>query len=344
MTDRPANPKQIHGDRKVPVHLVPPALTIGAAKAFHEGVIKGYGPYNWRESKIEAMTYIAGILRHVYSFMDGEDVDPESLTGKLHLEGIAACVGILLDTFYAGTMIDNRPPKSCAPKLLRDPGKPAATGTITILAGGTVQKDEPVVAIGATELAKLREALAAQLLPERKAFEVRSAYTPRAGLDKASNDWAHANGMLDAQYSTQQIRAAQVAACPKMTCDIQGQCSYPSICYAAAKVHTNKTDDLTGLAARESLRGTDVALRDARVEAGAFDVLINDPPSESFVKATDNFEAQLARAQAFDHQRQLEAQANIDRMRAEQAQATQDKINRDHDVAKRAAERRGEVR
>lgn len=117
----PPNPKQAYGDLKVPVHTVPPALLIGAAKAFGEGAVK-YGPFNWRDKAVEAMTYVGAIHRHLAAYIDGEDVDPESSTGKTHLEGIAACVGILLDCTYGGFLIDNRPPKGPAPEKVRTPG------------------------------------------------------------------------------------------------------------------------------------------------------------------------------------------------------------------------------
>ncbi len=116
-----ANPKKRYGDLKVPVHLVPPALVIGAARAYGEGA-RRYGAFNWRDTNVEANTYIGAILRHAYAYLDGEDVDPESKDGKLHLEGIAACVGILLDAQHSGKLIDNRPPKGPAPGLLRTPG------------------------------------------------------------------------------------------------------------------------------------------------------------------------------------------------------------------------------
>lgn len=117
---KPANPKQAFGDKKRPVHVVPPALMLGASKAFGEGAVK-YGAYNWRETNVESMTYIGALLRHAFAYLDGEDVDPESTTGKLHLEGMAACIGILLDGTYGGFLIDNRPPKGPAPELTRMP-------------------------------------------------------------------------------------------------------------------------------------------------------------------------------------------------------------------------------
>lgn len=115
-----ANPKQRFGDKKCALHLVPPALAIGASVAFKEGAAT-YGPFNWRHTKVEAMTYLGAILRHAAAYMDGEDIDPESKVGKLHLEGIAANIGILLDATQGGFLIDNRPPKGPAPRLILTP-------------------------------------------------------------------------------------------------------------------------------------------------------------------------------------------------------------------------------
>ena len=128
----PANPKQIHGDRKVPLHLVPPALVIGAARALGEGVKKGYGPFNWRHSKVQANTYIGAIMRHLQSYLDGEEVDPESIVGKHHLDGAAASLAILMDAKDGGFLIDDRPPRGPAPGLLRDPGFTPAPKTIPV--------------------------------------------------------------------------------------------------------------------------------------------------------------------------------------------------------------------
>ena len=119
-----ANPKKRYGDSKRRVDLVPPALELGAAVSLAEGGDK-YGPYNWRKDPVEAMTYAAALKRHIFAWMDGEDVDPESKAGKLHLEGIAGCVAILLDSYYSGILIDNRPPKGPAPMLTRAPGTEA---------------------------------------------------------------------------------------------------------------------------------------------------------------------------------------------------------------------------
>lgn len=114
------NPKKAFGDKKVALQLVPPALAIHGARALKEGADK-YGAYNWREQPVEAMTYIGGLMRHAAAYLDGEDIDPESTTGKLHLDGMIANLAILVDAMDLGTLIDNRPPKGPAPKLILTP-------------------------------------------------------------------------------------------------------------------------------------------------------------------------------------------------------------------------------
>lgn len=113
-----ANPKQVFGDKKAPVHLVPPALVLEAAPNMRDGRDK-YGAFNWRDKKVEAMTYVAAIQRHLYAYIDGEDVDQESASGATHLGAIAACVGILADARNMGNLIDNRPIKGSAGDVIR---------------------------------------------------------------------------------------------------------------------------------------------------------------------------------------------------------------------------------
>ena len=105
MTDRDVNPKQIWGDKKPNLALIPPSMEIPLALAMMDGAGK-YGPYNWRINPVETMTYIAAAKRHLGAFLDGEWVAPD---GVQHLGHVMACCGILLDAYYTGNLIDNRP-------------------------------------------------------------------------------------------------------------------------------------------------------------------------------------------------------------------------------------------
>lgn len=109
------NPKQAFGDKKVPIGYVPPAAIIYMGLAMADGARK-YGPYNWRDKPIEAMTYVHAALRHVYEYLDG--VDNASDSGKPHLAHALACLGLLADATEHGNLIDNRPIPGPAAALL----------------------------------------------------------------------------------------------------------------------------------------------------------------------------------------------------------------------------------
>jgi len=117
----PENPKQLQGDFKVPLHLVPPGLEIYAAMALGEGGLwkaVPYGPYNFRESRVEAMTYVGAIMRHIKDYIDGYDIDPDSPVNKPSLAGVAGSLAILIDATENGNLIDNRPNKGNARAMM----------------------------------------------------------------------------------------------------------------------------------------------------------------------------------------------------------------------------------
>jgi hypothetical protein len=103
--DGSGNPKARVGSLKAPLHLVPPALSIGVAYALKDGAAK-YGAYNWREEPINVSTYVGAILRHLYAYQDGEDVAEDS--GVCHLAHVAACCALLMDGKASGSLVDDR--------------------------------------------------------------------------------------------------------------------------------------------------------------------------------------------------------------------------------------------
>lgn len=102
------DPKGKAGSLKPQLQHIPPALNAETAKALSCGAVK-YGPWNWRENKVEMMTYLGAMKRHIDALIEGEDIDPES--GAHHLGHVAAGCGIVLDARKCGTLIDNRPLK-----------------------------------------------------------------------------------------------------------------------------------------------------------------------------------------------------------------------------------------
>lgn len=113
--NRSTNPKDILGLKKAPLRLVPPALIIFVSKVMGLGA-KKYGPYNWRDKRIQHTVYLEAALRHILSSLDGEDTDPES--GMPHEAHAAACMGIILDAKSLNILIDDRPKPGAASKLI----------------------------------------------------------------------------------------------------------------------------------------------------------------------------------------------------------------------------------
>lgn len=109
------NPKDLIGAKKPRLSLVPPAGIVYAALAMANGADK-YGPYNWREKKVQAMIYLEACMRHVLSFQDGEDNAADS--GVPHLAHALACLLILIDAKETGNLIDNRPKAGATAELI----------------------------------------------------------------------------------------------------------------------------------------------------------------------------------------------------------------------------------
>ncbi len=110
-----ADPKASQAIQKPQLQLIPPALNTETAKALMRGAEK-YGFFNWRENKVEMMTYLGAMKRHIDHIIDGDhegDIDPD--TGAHHLGCVAAGCGIVLDARKHGTLVDNRPPKEQTP-------------------------------------------------------------------------------------------------------------------------------------------------------------------------------------------------------------------------------------
>jgi hypothetical protein len=101
----PSNPKQAFGDKKVPLHLFPYTAIAGGALALLEGR-EIYGENNFRAAPVEAMTYVRACDGHMKAWSEGRDIDPDS--GLDELFKALACVAILIDAKYSGSLIDNR--------------------------------------------------------------------------------------------------------------------------------------------------------------------------------------------------------------------------------------------
>jgi len=100
------DPKGEIGKTKPPMWLLPATALIETAWAMDDGA-KKYQPYNWRETKVCASTYISAMMRHWAAYLDGEDVAPDSKVQNL--AHIVANCNILMDSAKCGTLVDDRP-------------------------------------------------------------------------------------------------------------------------------------------------------------------------------------------------------------------------------------------
>lgn len=105
-TEASVNPKDLLGMKKPRLSLVPPAGLVYAALAMANGADK-YGPYNWREKKVQLMIYLEAAQRHILSYQDGEECAKDS--GVPHLGHALACLLIVIDALETGNLVDNRP-------------------------------------------------------------------------------------------------------------------------------------------------------------------------------------------------------------------------------------------
>ena len=103
------NPKTSAGRAKPALlSVIPTAALLHLGEVMKLGASK-YGPFNWREEAVPAEVYIDAAGRHLLSWWDGEDLDPES--GMSHLAHVIACMSILIDAKEHGMLEDNRPKK-----------------------------------------------------------------------------------------------------------------------------------------------------------------------------------------------------------------------------------------
>ena len=100
-----SNPKESIGASKAPMHQSPILPLIQMNNVMAVGAHK-YGIFNYRGSKVDALTYVGAINRHFLLWQDGEDNDKES--GQNHLAHIMANCAILLDCMLTDNLIDNR--------------------------------------------------------------------------------------------------------------------------------------------------------------------------------------------------------------------------------------------
>lgn len=100
------NPKDAIGVGKAGLSCVPMNVVVEVGVAMQEGALK-YGRHNWRAVGVRSSVYFDAAMRHLISWWEGEDVDPDS--GLSHITKAIAGLAVLRDSQIRGMENDDRP-------------------------------------------------------------------------------------------------------------------------------------------------------------------------------------------------------------------------------------------
>lgn len=106
---KPTNPKDAIGIRKAPLSTLPMGVVAEMGAAMLEGAAK-YGRHNYRGVGVRASVYFDATMRHLISWWEGEDVDPDS--GLSHVTKALVSLAVLRDAMMQSKCEDDRPPRS----------------------------------------------------------------------------------------------------------------------------------------------------------------------------------------------------------------------------------------
>jgi len=102
------NPKDTVGVSKVPMSTVSGPVFMEVGLGMMEGALK-YGRHNYREAGVRASVYFDGLMRHTWSWWEGEDIDADS--GLNHITKAITDLVVLRDSMIRNNWTDDRPPK-----------------------------------------------------------------------------------------------------------------------------------------------------------------------------------------------------------------------------------------
>ena len=109
MSEKATNPKDIVGTKKAPMSTVSAPVMAEVGVAMMEGALK-YGRHNYRAVGVRNSVYYDATLRHLFSWWEGEDIDPDS--GMSHITKAIAGLMVLRDAQIRGLAEDDRPPST----------------------------------------------------------------------------------------------------------------------------------------------------------------------------------------------------------------------------------------
>jgi hypothetical protein len=105
-TIKESNPKDAIGIEKTPFSTISMPVMAELGVALLEGALK-YGRHNYRAIGVRASVYVDATMRHISSYWEGEDIDPDS--GIHHITKAIASLTVLRDAMIRGKVHDDRP-------------------------------------------------------------------------------------------------------------------------------------------------------------------------------------------------------------------------------------------
>jgi hypothetical protein len=108
-TDKPSNPKDMVGVKKVPFSVISAAVMAEVGVGMLEGASK-YGRHNYRAVGVRASVYYDATMRHLTAWWEGEDIDRDS--GLSHVTKAICSLTVLRDAMINDMWEDDRAP-SC---------------------------------------------------------------------------------------------------------------------------------------------------------------------------------------------------------------------------------------
>lgn len=109
LDQKASNPKDAVGVRKAPLSVVPMGVVAEIGIGMLEGASK-YGRHNYRGVGVRASVYFDATMRHLISWWEGEDIDPDS--GMSHIAKALCSLAVLRDAQMQQMCEDDRPPRS----------------------------------------------------------------------------------------------------------------------------------------------------------------------------------------------------------------------------------------
>lgn len=108
LNNKDTNPKDAVGIKKVPMGVLSGPVLMEIGLGMMEGARK-YGRHNYRVAGVRGSVYFDAVMRHLWLWYEGQDIDPES--GLNHITKAMSALHVMRDAMLNDKFTDDRPPK-----------------------------------------------------------------------------------------------------------------------------------------------------------------------------------------------------------------------------------------